>query len=280
MSGNSRRTVLRGRAGVACLLFSISTAALAAQPVNNANRVRVHVRSQGTGRPVVVFEAGMGEDLATWDQVQPEIAKLTTTLAYDRPGLGGSPPNTHSRDGRQIAMDLHDMLERSRIPSPYVLVGHSLGGAVVFLFASMYPDEVAGLVLVDPEDGRLVEQLKTRLSAGIWADREKALAQAIPNLPEAARKELAASKSTGEQVDSALPLPAVPIIILTGTLKDPGFPGNPLEQDLKLELHRQFVARTPGSEQVLVPGSRHYIQTDAPDEVVHAIMEVLRRVPR
>ena len=151
-------------------------------------------------------------------------------------------------------MDLHDMLERSRIPSPYVLVGHSLGGAVVFLFASMYPDEVAGLVLVDPEDGRLVEQLKTRLSAGIWADREKALAQAIPNLPEAARKELAASKSTGEQVDSALPLPAVPIIILTGTLKDPGFPGNPLEQDLKLELHRQFVARTPGSEQVLVRG--------------------------
>ena len=265
---------------MACLLFIGATVAIAADPANNTNGVRLHVRSLGSGRPVVVFEAGLGEDVATWDQVQPEIAKLTATLSYDRAGLGQSPPNNHGRDGRQIAMDLHEMLERSHIPKPYVLVGHSLGGATVFLFASMYPDEVAGLVLVDPEDGRLIEQLHARLPAAIWDSREKAIAEAIPNLPEAARKELAASKTTGEQVDNALPLPAVPIVVLTGTLKDPGFPGNPLEQDLKLELHRQLVARVPGTEQVLVPTSRHYIQNDAPDEVIHAITAVLGKIPR
>jgi len=242
--------------------------------------VRLHVRSLGSGRPVVVFEAGLGEDITTWDLVQPEISKLTATLAYDRAGLGQSPANNHARDGRQIAMDLHEMLERSHIPKPYVLVGHSLGGATVYLYASMYPDEVAGLVLVDPEDGRLIEQLHERLPAATWENREKALAEAIPNLPEAARKELAATKTTGEQVGTALPLPAVPILVLTGTLKDFNFPGNPIEQDLKLELHRQLVARAPGSEQILVPQSRHYIQTDAPDQVINAITEVLSKVPK
>jgi len=280
VSSNSCQAVVRGRAGFACLLVLAAAAAPAAQAVNNTNRVHLNVRSLGTGRPVVVFEAGLGEDLSTWDAVQPEVAKQTSTLAYDRSGLGKSPPNNHPRDGRQIAMDLHDMLERSRVPAPYVLVGHSLGGAVVFLYASMYPDEVAGLVLVDPEDGRLIEQLKSQLPAAVWADREKAIAEAIPNMPEAGRRELAAVKDTGEEVDRALPLPAVPIVVLTGTLKDPSFPGNPLEQDLKLELHRQLVARAPGAEQVLVPQSRHYIQTDAPDVVIRAISVVLERIPR
>jgi pimeloyl-ACP methyl ester carboxylesterase len=278
--GDRGRTVLRERAGFACLLLLTSVVLTAEQPATNANRLRVHVRSLGSGRPVVVFEAGMGEDVSTWDKVQPEIAKLTTTLAYDRPGLGQTPPNNHPRDGRQMAMDLHELLERTHVPSPYVLVGHSLGGAVAYLFASMYPDEVAGLVLVDPEDGRLIEQLKARLPPDVWARREKALAEAMPNMPGTVRKELDAAARTGDQVDGALPLPAVPIVVLTGTLKNPDFPGNPVEQDLKLEFHRQLVARAPGSEQVLVPESRHYIQDDAPAVVIRAISSVLEKAPR
>ena len=132
----------------------------------------MHVLRVGTGRPVVVFEAGMGEDAGTWAGIQPEIARVTTTFAYDRPGLGGSPPSTHSKDGKQIATDLHALLQRGRIPPPYVLVGHSLGGAVVHLFAAMYPDEVAGLVLVDPEDGGSSNNFASNCHLAVAGTRE------------------------------------------------------------------------------------------------------------
>ena len=79
----------------------------------------------------------------------------------------------------------------------------------------------------------------------------------MPSLPPPARREFEAAQQTGEQIARALPLPAVPVILLSGTRKNPEFPGNPLEQDLKLQLHRDFVARVPGAEHVLVPESRH-----------------------
>ena len=72
-----------------------------------------------------------------------------------------------------------------------------------------------------------------------------------------------------------MPLPAVPTVLLTGTRKNPEFPGNPIEQDAKRELHDELAARIPGVRRVLVPQSRHYIQTDAPAQVVAAIGSVL-----
>ena len=227
---------------MACLLF-IALLWRSLPTANNTNRVRVHVRSLGTGRPAVVFESGIGEDVATWDHVQPEIATLTTTLAYDRPGLGRSLPNNHSRDGRQIAMDLHEMLERSRIPTPYVLVGHSLGGAIVLPLASMYPDEVAGLVLVDPEDGRLVEQLHARLPGRYLGDREKALTEAIRTCRRRRARNWRRQRPRASRWIVRSPFPRCryrPDRHPEG----PGISGNPLEQDLKLELHRQW---SPGS---------------------------------
>ena len=67
----------------------------------------------------------------------------------------------------------------------------------------------------------------------------------------------------------------MPVVLLTGTKKNPEFPGNPLEQDLKLELHNTLAANTPGAQHILVPNSRHYIQNDAPTSVIQAVREVL-----
>ena len=248
--------------------------ALAADRSVVVGAVRIHISESGTG-PTVVFESGMGEDASTWNDVRPAIAEFAHTVAYDRPGLGQSGPTSLPRTVVQMAADLQAVLEAAKLAPPYVLVGHSLGGAVVQVFAHRYPDEVAGLVLVDPEDGRLIQLLHSRMSATEWAARQRALDEAMPNMPPQVRAELRAADDSGEDVARAVPLPVVPGVVLTGTKKNPEFPGNPLEQDLKLELHNALVANTPGAQHILVPNSRHYIQNDAPKLVIQAVRELL-----
>jgi len=241
---------------------------------------RLHVHQSGSGTPVVIFESGMGEDLSTWKDVQPEVATLTSTLSYDRAGLGQSEPSTSSRprDTDQLALELRTLLKATKQPGPYVLVGHSLGGAVIQVFAHAYPSEAAGLVLVDPGDGRLDALLRVKLPADTWSARQKALEDEMPKIPLPVRREYEALNLSGDEASGAFPLPAIPVILLTGTQKNPEFPGNPIEQDLKRGLHDALAAKVPGIKHVLVPESRHYIQTDAPERVIAAIRDVIGTV--
>lgn len=111
---------------------------------------RLHLLSAGEGTPTVLFESGLMSTILSWKDIQPEIAKSTRTVCYDRAGLGWSDPGPMPRDAGRIVNELHDLLESAVISPPYVLVGHSFGGLTTRLFATRYPEEVAGLVLIDP----------------------------------------------------------------------------------------------------------------------------------
>ena len=100
--------------------------------------------------PAVILEGGFGGGIASWSAVQGEIAKFAQVVSYDRAGLAQSDPGPKPRDAKQIATELRMALKKAGIEPPYVLVGHSLGGPLVRVFADMYPTEVAGLVLIDP----------------------------------------------------------------------------------------------------------------------------------
>jgi len=113
---------------------------------------RLHLYCTGAnlnGRPTVILEQSAGGFALNWLLVQPQVAKLTRVCAYDRAGLGWSEPGTQPRNGQAIARELHTLLHRAGIGGPYVLAGHSYGGLFVRAYAVQYPDEVAGLVLLD-----------------------------------------------------------------------------------------------------------------------------------
>ena len=110
---------------------------------------RMHVQSGGTGSPTVILEAGLGAMSSGWCWIQTEIEKFTHVISYDRAGLGWSDADTAHPSGLRIAWRLHKLLQASGITGPYVLVGHSMGGLLVRVFANQYPDEVVGMVLVD-----------------------------------------------------------------------------------------------------------------------------------
>jgi pimeloyl-ACP methyl ester carboxylesterase len=110
---------------------------------------RLHLRCVGTGSPTVVLDAGLGGTSLDWSLVQTEMAATTQVCAYDRAGMGWSDAGPLPRTPGQIARELHTLLTIAGVPGPYVLVGQSLGGKNVRMFALLYPDQVAGMVLVD-----------------------------------------------------------------------------------------------------------------------------------
>ncbi len=110
---------------------------------------RLHLNCTGSGSPTVVLEPGAGEMSSNLGWITPAVARHTRVCAYDRAGRGWSEPADTPQDANQIATDLHTLLQRAHVPGPYVLAGHSFGGLYVLTFAARYPDEVAGMVLID-----------------------------------------------------------------------------------------------------------------------------------
>jgi pimeloyl-ACP methyl ester carboxylesterase len=148
---------------------------------------------RGTGAPTVIFEAGYRNRGDVWSAqpdpphrirtVEPEVARFTRVCTYDRSGTtfgtdqrSRSDPVPNPRTAQEAVQDLHTLLQAAKVPGPYVLVGHSLGGLFVRLYASEYPDQVDGMVLVDA----LPEQLQGQLTADDYA-RYAGLVAAIPN---------------------------------------------------------------------------------------------------
>jgi pimeloyl-ACP methyl ester carboxylesterase len=110
---------------------------------------RLHLHCTGSGSPTVVLQPGGGDFSSAMAWIAPAVASQTRVCVYDRPGRGWSEPAASPQDATQIATDLHTLLQRGNVARPYVLAGHSFGGLYVLTYADRYPDDVAGMVLVD-----------------------------------------------------------------------------------------------------------------------------------
>lgn len=166
----------------ACSILAFATAASAAEtapspPPEAASYAKPHqLVDIGGGRklnlycmgdhgPTVLFDAGGSDWSVVWAMVQPAIAKEARACAYDRAGMGYSDPARGPRTPAAIADDLHELIKAAKLPGPAVLVGHSLGGFNVKLHAALYPEDVSGLVLVDPADERTWDRTRDAMRA-------------------------------------------------------------------------------------------------------------------
>src|SRR5690349_12299074 len=115
----------------------------------NAGSHQLFFQTLGSGEPTVVFESGGGCGADSLMNLAQQVQSFARVLVYDRAGLGQSDPAPWPRTIQDAVSDLHTLLHTARIPGPYLLVGHSLGGLMIRLYAAQYPLEVAGLVLLD-----------------------------------------------------------------------------------------------------------------------------------
>lgn len=123
------------------------------------NGHKLYLSCIGAGGPTVILESGLGETSAYWDRIATAVSKHTKVCAYDRAGRGGSEASRQRLDGKSVATELHTLLARANVSGPFVLVGHSSGAQYARIFAGLYPEEVAGMVLLDAQPAEAFARL-------------------------------------------------------------------------------------------------------------------------
>ena len=270
----------------------------------------------GSGSPIVVFESGIADWGFTWALVHPQIAAITQACVYDRAGLGNSDAARRASTSDHMVDDLHRLLHAAHLAPPFVLVGHSLGGLNVRLYADRFATEVAGLVLVDPthEDGiRRIDAKKNNqesqryvaevahargcLSQSIGAhDRLKFRRDCIdPDDPHYSQ----ALNAARVRIEQRPQFQRTQLSELTQYANGTSFadvrnarrwygtlPLVVLSASETIDrvgpewrtLHRELATLSRLGVQCTVPASGHYIQLDQPKTVVAAVSAVVHRV--
>jgi pimeloyl-ACP methyl ester carboxylesterase len=279
--------------------------------LTNVGAFNMHIYCTGEGSPTVLLEAGLNDFFVSWSKVQPEVARVTHVCSYDRAGLGWSDTSPQPRTSEVMVQELHTLLQNTGIEGPYVLVGHSFGGINMRLFAKQYPDEVAGMVLVDSAHEQQIERLpflKDSVDAFISQFRTLSMLSSsglmalspaiIPNrgFPQEAYKQYQAVLATTSYFDGAIAestmfysresllgipqLGDLPLIVLSHGLSDTSsgvedVRQNQFEQEWT-KMQTELAALSSRGKQLIAEKSEHYIQLDQPELVIASILELVQ----
>ncbi len=250
----------------------------------------LHLWCTGDGAPAVILDTGLGGSIPDWGFVQPDVARFTRVCSYDRAGMGYSDPGPSPRTARRIASELAELLARSGIAGPVVLVGASIAGFDVRVFASDHPERAAGLVLVDasheddahevPRMARFVPLLSAigvlRLFGVSFGQKIETLAPSVRQFAQATRfraagyqeaaDEIIHTRESAEEVRSSRRKLTIPVLVVTGA-RGADENWRRLQQDQASLSERGCL--------IIAQRSGHVVAVDEPEIVVGAIRTVL-----
>lgn len=274
---------------------------------------KMHIYCTGQGSPTVIMAAGFSEFSTTWAYVQPEVARFTRVCVYDRAGMGRSEPGKDARTATNMVKELHTLLANAQVEGPYLLVGHSMGGMLLRVYAFTYPEQVAGLVLVDSQHEDLparfpkIQQvneayfksfntLSLLSSLGLMA----LMPQTIPDppLPQELFAQYRTALATGWFFETTLAelntmgqstaevralqitsLGDLPLIVLSAG-QYTAFPAfsDAENQDIwqaLQEFQTRLATLSTNSQQIIAEKSGHFVHHDQPELVIGAIQELV-----
>ncbi|KMQ60052.1 hypothetical protein ACM46_17540 [Chryseobacterium angstadtii] len=277
---------------------------------------KMHYLKEGTGGPTVVFETAFDPaGHLQWYHIQKDLPKTYTTFSYDRSGILWSERGTNPKTGEKIAEELHALLEKSKAPKPYILVGHSFGGMLTRFFVQKYPQDVAGVILIDsqyPADEKyLSPELHGMVNQGLpggflkfantfgaarlmfrnmfpLSPQYKYQNSIMPALlyksADATLEEQDHMKSIKTEAAGITSFGSIPLYVLTAGdktrydsfIKDPKFKTEMLEAWDKMQ--KDLLNLSTDSKQIVLPTSGHYINQDQPKIVEEAVNEMVKKV--
>ena len=260
---------------------------------------RLHIYCEGEGIPTIIFDSGTGGFSLEWTRVQNVLSRRTRVCSYDRAGYGWSDMGPLPRTSKRITRELHTLLVKADVTGPYILAGHSFGGYTAQLFARNYPEETAGLVLIDASHPEQIERMPGR-EAGTPAKPVPGAHSYIvsrhimhPNFPDEVvliarrimnsrhhtstwREEMTVFPLSAKQVLASKPMPAVPIVVLTRGRRI--WPNNAYGDEMErvwMELQDELSQLSDNSVHLIAERSGHSIHLDQPEIVINAMQTML-----
>ena len=228
--------------------------------------------------------------MLAWRKVQPDVSQWTRVCSYDRAGYGWSERGPQPRTSGRLAAELRALLRQAGVEGPLVLVGHSIGGVYLQFFAATYPDEVAGMILVDATHEDTFENLpklpdwtflvmRALRAAGInrlfrqSADpTERAFINSNKQLSAMADEESGTAESLAELKATPMSLEDRPLVVLTS--------GENNQIEIWRRLQADLLTRSTNSKQIIAEGSGHAIHQAQPEAVIAAIRQVVEAAQR
>ncbi len=228
----------------------------------------------GEGSPSVVLINGGGGPIEGWYKVFYEISKENSVIAYNRFGVGKSDKPSSQQDGSTIIKSLRELLNATKLRPPYVLVGHSLGGLYANLFARQYPDEVAGVVLLDsshPKDlvinqlqGKFIQKLNKMFGILDSFSKHRKL------------DEVHFVKETVSQIEQSNSFPDIPLIVVSGSKKPPKWIMPDKVYKIRSDNQQDLIHLSKKSKQIVASKSGHFPQFSEPEIVINAVLECIK----
>ncbi len=227
----------------------------------------------GEGKPTIILESGMGDDMRTWQSSFARFEENSQVLAYNRAGFPGSSSKNSQRDGHTINLELRELLKELNIPPPYILVGHSLGGLYMKLFANTFPDEVAGVVFIDPTHHEMREICKN-------PDGEYCVNE-IPWWAKILYPDALANEY--RQLDRSLELsrnvnnfPEVPVVVVSSGKVPKGLNKTDDEWVESQGWQKYFTTLAPFSKHIICRSCGHHVHQDRPALISEALEWVFK----
>ncbi len=287
----------RALAVLAVILALLSCGEGGSQPSDQMITVgthRLHIHREGQGAPAVVIDVGIGSSSEEWRQLQKQIAEITHVCTYDRAGYGSSEPGPLPRHSGTVAEELHALLQGASVSGPYILVGHSLGALNLQVYAARYPDDVAGIVLLDPpplswilgESYLGLRQMAEQMTNEWQAQADRLADSSDPRaLAEAAFFRAIASEHREMLGESATLAAAnetfgdLPLAVIASGMANPLFGEVADEyQQYWVRQSRAVAGKSTRGRFILVKESSHHLHRDAPAVVLEAIVALVREV--
>lgn len=260
---------------------------------------RLHIYCVGEGVPSIIFDSGVGGFSLEWSRVQNVLARRTRVCSYDRAGYGWSDLGPLPRTSERITRELHTLLERAGVAGPYIIAGHSFGGYNAQLFARNYPDQTAGLVLIDSSHPEQIERLPGPEPGTVKRVRPGSNSYVVswffphPNFPDENalmaqrimqswqhkmtwREEMTVFSVSAKQVKASRPMPEVPVLVLTrGRSFWPGYSNGDETERVWMELQDELSQLGANPVHLIAERSGHVIHLDQPGIVITAMQTML-----